>query len=72
VVPVVDSHAFDFARRHILLDQRVAAVLAHRHAVQSAGLFDLRLPLELFRYRLLALCLAIISWFFKTGYRLKN
>jgi ABC-2 type transport system permease protein len=59
--------------------------LAHRHAVQSAGLFDLGFPLELFDIAdvhvglsvavtllFLALRMAIVSWFFKTGYRLKN
>ena len=51
MVRVVDSHAFDFPRRHILPNQRVAAVLANGHAVQPAGLFDLGLPLELFRHR---------------------
>ena len=54
-------------------------------AVQSGGLSDLGLPLELFRHRrrrrerqpgmtllFLAVCMAIVWWIFKTGYRLKN
>ena len=44
-------HAADVSRRHVLFDQRVAAVLAHGDAVRSAGLSDLGLPLELFRHR---------------------
>ena len=51
IVPLVDHHAADVSRRHILFDPRTAAVLAQGHAVQSAGLSDLRLPLELLRRR---------------------
>src|SRR5262249_6726117 len=36
---------------NVLSPQRLAAVLAHGHAVQSVGLFDFGLPLELFRHR---------------------
>ena len=36
-----DPHAADVPRRHVLFDQRAAAVLAHGDAVQSAGLSDL-------------------------------
>ena len=46
-----DHHAIDVSRRHVLFDQRAAAVLAHGDAVQSAGLSDLGLPLELLRHR---------------------
>ena len=51
IVPLTHHHAADVSRRHVLFDQRVAAVLADRHAVQSAGLSDLGLSLELFRHR---------------------
>ena len=44
-------HAADVSRRHVLFDQRVAAAVANHHAVQSAGLSDLGLSLELFRHR---------------------
>ena len=46
-----DHHAADLPRRNVLSDQRAAAVLAHRDAVQSAGLSDQRFPLELLRHR---------------------
>ncbi len=46
-----NHHAVDVPWRHLLFDQRAAAILAHSHAVQSARLLDQRLPLELLRYR---------------------
>src|ERR1700739_1992222 len=46
-----DHHAADIPWRHLLFDQRAAAVLADGDAVQSAGLFDLGFPLELLRHR---------------------
>ena len=46
-----DRHAADLPRRQLLLDRHAAAVLAEGHAVQSGGLPDQRLPLELLRHR---------------------
>ena len=44
-----DHHAADVPRRHLLFDPRAAAALAEDHLVQSGGLSDQRLPLELLR-----------------------
>ena len=65
--------------------ERAAAGLADGHAVQSRGLSDQRLPLELLRDRrrergrqpghdaaVPGACLAAVWWIFRTGYRLKN
>jgi ABC-2 type transport system permease protein len=65
--------------------ERAAAVLADGDAVQPGGLSGQRLPLELLRRGrrrrrhqprhdagFLAVCLAIVWWIFKTGYRLKK
>ena len=49
--PAADHHAADLPRRQLLFDQRAAAVLAEGRAVQSGGLSDQRLPLELLRDR---------------------
>ena len=78
-------HAADLPRRQLLFDQRAAAGLADRHAVQSGGLSDQRLPLELLRRRrrrgrhqprddpvFLGAGLATVWWMFRTGYRLKR
>jgi len=80
-----DHLAADLPGRKLLLHQRVAAGLADRHAAQSGGLPDQRIPLELFEVAdvsvavslgmtalFLAVCLAVVWWIFKTGYRLKS
>ena len=80
-----DHHAADLPRRHVLFDQRAAAVLAGGVAVQPDRLSDLGLPLELLSVSdvnigisvaatlgFLAVELGIVAWIFRTGYRLKN
>ena len=82
--PAAHHYAADLPRRHLLLDQRAAAVLADGHAVQPGRLSGQRLPLELLRRRrrqrrlepchdagVPRACLAPVWWIFKTGYRLK-
>ena len=46
-----DHHAADISWRHVLLHQRVAAGLADDRPVQSRGLSDQRISLELLRNR---------------------
>ena len=86
VVPLLIITPLTLPRRQLLFDQHAAAGLADRHAVQSGRLSDQRLPLELLRHRrrrasaislamtlvFLAVCLAIVWWMFRTGYRLKK
>jgi len=43
----VGGNAADISRRGVLFDHRAAGGVAHGHAVQSCGLSDQRLPLEL-------------------------
>ena len=45
----LDHHAANVSRRHVLLDQSIASGLADGRVVQSGGLPDQRLPLELLR-----------------------
>jgi hypothetical protein len=45
------GHAADLSRRCVLLDQHVAAAVAEDHLVQSGGLSDQRISLELLRCR---------------------
>ena len=49
VDPADGRHAADLPRRRVLLDQHAAAGLAEGHAVQSGGVPDQRLALELLR-----------------------
>ena len=78
-------HPAHLPRRHVLFDPRSAAVLAESDAAQSGGLSGERLPLELLRHgrcergreprhdrAVSRICLAVVWWIFKTGYRLKS
>jgi hypothetical protein len=48
--PAARHHAADLPRRHVLLDQRAAAGLADRRAVQSDRVSGLGFPLELLQH----------------------
>jgi len=71
--------------RRVLLHQHAAAGMADFQLVQSHRVFDQRISVVLLRRSrrerghelfddpgFLAMCLLVISWIFKTGYRLKN
>jgi len=83
--PAARHHAAELFGRQLLLDRCVAAALAEDRAVQPDRLSDQRLRWSFFEIAdvhvgvslamtllFLAICLAVVWWMFKTGYRLKK
>ena len=85
VIPLLVITPLTFLGGSFYSIKRAAAALADDHPVQSGRLSDQRLPLELLRHRrrerrhqpghdpgVPGLCLALVWWIFRTGYRLKS
>ena len=86
VHPHAGGHPAHFSRRRLLFDRHAAAGVAHLQPFQSHRVPDQRFSLEFLRYCRcqrrdqhghdggiqLALCLCVVAWVFKTGFRLKN
>jgi hypothetical protein len=86
MVPLLVDHPAGVPWWQLLLDLYAAAVLADRDAVQPGGLSDLRLTAGAFYGTadinigislmmisvFMLICLGIIGWTFKTGYKIKT
>ena len=83
--PDAGDHTADLPRRRLLLGQDAARAVPDDHPVQPDRPRHQRLPLELLLGRrragmvecavtlaIIAVCMAVIAWMFRTGYRLKQ